>query len=148
MHGLATYCPVVMLYRGWDLAECGWDLTECRWDLAECGWDLADCGWDLSEWLLVRASDCQCRSLKKYFIQPNKSHLRWCACCSTQIWSFGQRSFPNLATSLGAEGMRGWKERGPLLLLMRCWGSVTFWCGSGSVPLTNGSGSDSFLQWL
>jgi hypothetical protein len=27
----------------------------------------------------------------------------------------------------------------------QCWGSVTFWCGSG--PLTNGSGSDYFLQW-
>ncbi len=34
----------------------------------------------------------------------------------------------------------------------QCWGSVTFWCGSGSAHLTNGSGSnsgsDSFLQWL
>ncbi len=35
-----------------------------------------------------------------------------------------------------------------------CWGSVTFWCGSGSAPLTNrsgsgsNSGSDSFLQWF
>ncbi len=29
-----------------------------------------------------------------------------------------------------------------------CWGSVTFWCGSGSVPVTDGSGSDSFLLWL
>ncbi len=38
---------------------------------------------------------------------------------------------------------------------IHCWGSVTFWCGSGSglyIPLTNGSGSNSgsdfFLQWL
>ncbi len=38
----------------------------------------------------------------------------------------------------------------------QCWGSVTCWCGSGSVPLANGSvsgsgfnsGSDSFLRWL
>ncbi len=25
----------------------------------------------------------------------------------------------------------------------QCWGSVTFWCGSGTVPLTNRSGSNS-----
>jgi hypothetical protein len=32
--------------------------------------------------------------------------------------------------------------------LWQCWGSVTFWCGSGSKsgPLTNRSGSDSFLH--
>ncbi len=30
----------------------------------------------------------------------------------------------------------------------QCWGSVTFWCGSGSAPLTTGSEFDSFLQWL
>ncbi len=39
-----------------------------------------------------------------------------------------------------------------LLILLKCWGSLTFWCRSGSAPLTNGSGSnsvsDSFLQWL
>ncbi len=31
---------------------------------------------------------------------------------------------------------------------MQCWGTVTFWYGSGSAPLTDkaGSGSDSFLQ--
>jgi hypothetical protein len=31
---------------------------------------------------------------------------------------------------------------------LQCWGSVTFWCGSGSEPLTNKSGSNSFLQRL
>ncbi len=29
----------------------------------------------------------------------------------------------------------------------KCLRSVKFWCGSGSAPLTNGSGSDSFLQY-
>ncbi len=29
----------------------------------------------------------------------------------------------------------------------QCWGSVTFWCGSGSIPLTNWSRSCSFRQW-
>ncbi len=32
--------------------------------------------------------------------------------------------------------------------LKQCWGTVTFWSGSGSVPLTYGSGSDSFLHWF
>jgi hypothetical protein len=35
-----------------------------------------------------------------------------------------------------------------ILWLNQCWGSVAFWCRFGSVSLTNGSGSDSFLQWL
>ncbi len=46
-----------------------------------------------------------------------------------------------------------WREmKIPLLIikLNQCWGSVTFWCGSRSVSLTNGSGSgsDYFFHWF
>ncbi len=37
------------------------------------------------------------------------------------------------------------KKQKQLRSFNQWWGSVTFWCGSRSAPLTNGSGSDSFL---
>jgi hypothetical protein len=50
------------------------------------------------------------------------------------FWPFGSRSLSRIRIRIHNQ----------------CWGSVTFWCvsWSGSVPLTNGSGSDSFLHWF
>ncbi len=57
--------------------------------------------------------------------------------------------YPNWLTAHLSLGLLySWNRR------KQCWGSVTFWCGSGSADpyLNNGSGSnsgsDSVLQWL
>ncbi len=80
--------------------------------------------------------------------------------CSVKVIFYGQDWVKLAVNRARASGARAvfWLDpsRWELFTSNQCWGSVTFWCGSGSVPLANVSGSgsgsnsrsDSFFQWL
>ncbi len=73
--------------------------------------------------------------------EAKEEHRRFCAFCNNKtakkLWRLST-PIQNVLNNLQIN----FKE----LPQSQSWGSVTFWCGS--IPMTNGSGSDLFLQWL